>query len=499
MIIDPSGRGPTMKQLVIAGIALFVVVGVALWLLGLRYTGHFRSDIPVTARLTTTGDGLPKDSDVKFRGVLVGSVKDVKVTANGEVQDVGLEIKPQYIDSIPSTVTARVVPSNIFAVTSVELLDNGPGPSLHEGSIIQEDHSKGTVALQDTLTALRNVITAIDPIRLGRVLGTLADALDPSVRVPGSSIVRLDRWLTSVDAAIPDLGTYLGNFGTAFQALNQSAPELVDSLSQSVISGATIAAKRGQLANLLFDGSLTLDSTNNLFARNPNSGKEVVQGLDPMFNGLANDPEAIAQTVPALQTALNNLGTAFRWGPSNKVSLSIDLSFTPFQQYSAADCPRYGNMTGPSCATAPPTGSFGVFPPGLLPRRLDSAGPAPVSVPTIPPVSIPGLPPLPGIPAQGPPAHPGPAPAPAPKPFAGTPLEGLVPSIPGLQHPAAAKIEPGSYLGRDAVAAIVGGKPEFLQFVLLDNAVAGGSVQVRDTTPANDAPGESAAMQEGGN
>ncbi|WP_342221773.1 alpha/beta family hydrolase, partial [Nocardia cyriacigeorgica] len=41
---------------------------------------------------------------------------------------------------IPDNVTARVVPSNLFAVTSVELVYNGQSDGhLEEGSIIEED------------------------------------------------------------------------------------------------------------------------------------------------------------------------------------------------------------------------------------------------------------------------------------------------------------------------------------------------------------------------
>ena len=406
MIIDPSGRGPTMRQLFIAGIALILVAALALWLLMLRYTGHFESNVKVTADLTTTGDGLPSKADVKFRGALVGAVDSVTVAAEGEQQHVKINLKPDFASGIPSTVTARVVPSNIFAVTSVELLDNGPSPEhLHEGSVIHEDKSKPTIALQTTLTTLRSVLDRIDPEKLGRVLGSLADALDPSVRVPGSTIERLDRWITAVRGAIPDLGTFLGNFSSAAAGLDQSAPELVTVLGKSVTTAHTIAEKRSQLVSLLTGGAGTIDTVNNLFARNPNSGKELVNGLDQTFGALASDPAAIPASFVNLQNSLTKLNTTFHWGPGKLMSWNIDATLTPFKQYNASDCPHYGDLYGPRCGSVPANVPAPPVPPELVPRRLDSAGPAPapVSAP-VPGVQIPGLPSIPGVPGLAGPA-----------------------------------------------------------------------------------------------
>ena len=57
MIIDPSGRGPTMRQLIVAGVGLLAVIA-GLVLLMMRYTGQFENTAEVTAISTTTGDGL---------------------------------------------------------------------------------------------------------------------------------------------------------------------------------------------------------------------------------------------------------------------------------------------------------------------------------------------------------------------------------------------------------------------------------------------------------
>ncbi|MGW0178950.1 MlaD family protein [Nocardia sp. NPDC003345] len=514
MIIDPSGRGPTMKQLLIAGTCGLIVFAVVLGFLMARYQGYFVEKVRVTANLTTTGDGLPEQADVKFRGVLVGAVKDVSVAAQGELQEVNIELKPEFADGIPATVTARVVPSNLFAVTSVELVYNGPSQDhLDEGSEIPEDRSQGTIALQDTLTTVQNILDAIDPIQFGRVLGTLSYALDGSGRVPGSTIERLDNWLTSVDQSIPDLGVFLDDMSGSVHALNESAPELMDVLATSVQTASTIADRRQQLVDLISGASGTVDSVNDLFARNPNLGKELTVGMNQTFGALASSPSSITNAISNLNTSARKLTTTFTWGPQRQMVWNAGVSFTPFNPNTVADCPRYGDLAGPSCATAPAVADPGYLPEQMQPRRLSGAEGLPPVVP------IPGLPPIPGITTET--GAPAPAQPPAGNnPFSGTPLEGLfpqgLPQLPGLpgapapapaaqpgeqpQNPpaqpgapapaadngngAAPAARPITYEGDAAVETLLGRKPSSVEYLMLSSIMEGGTLRVTEEAAA---------------
>lgn len=511
MIIDPSGRGPTMKQLLIAGVCGLAVFAVVLAFLMARYQGYFVEKVKVTANLTTTGDGLPQEADVKFRGVLVGAVKEVSVAARGELQQVNIELKPEFADGIPGNVTARVVPSNLFAVTSVELVYNGPSQDhLTEGSVIEEDRSLGTIALQDTLTTVQNILDAIDPIQFGRVLGTLSYALDGSGRAPGSTVERLDRWLTAVDESIPDLGVFLDDFSHSVAALNQSAPELMDVLASSVQTASTIADRREQLVDLISGASGTVDEVNDLFARNPNLGKELTVGMNQTFGALAANPSSITNAISNLNTSSRKLNTVFTWGPQRQMVWNAGVTFTPFNPNTVADCPRYGDLAGPSCFTAPAVADPGYLPEQMKPGRLSAAD----GLPVLPP--IPGLPEIPGVTTQV--GAPAPAAPQANNPFAGTPLEGLfpqgLPQLPGLpgapapaaqpgEPPQAPPAEPGApapaadggngvapaaqpitYEGDAAVAALLGRQPTSVEYLMLSSIMEGGTLRVTEEAAA---------------
>lgn len=497
MIIDPSGRGPTMRQLLVAGLAGLVVFALVLGFLFLRYQGKFQDKVNVTANLGTTGDGLPADADVKFRGILVGAVKKVSVAEEGKLQQVRIEMKPEFAGDIPASVTARVVPSNLFAVTSVELVYNGPDTKgLREGSIIEEDRSKGTLALQDTLTTVRNILRSIDPMQFGRVLGTLSYALDGSARMPGSSVERVDRWLLAVDESIPNLGTMLGDFSASFHALNQSAPELLGVLGDSVKTARTIADRRTQLVNLITGAGATVDRVNDLFARNPDIGKEVTGGLSNTFGALSADPGAITRAISNLNTSTRALNTTFHWGPQRQHVWNAGITFSPWKPYTAADCPRYGELAGPSCATAPAVADPGYLPESMKPRRLQSAE----GLPVLPP--IPGLPDILGLAQE----NPAPAAGAPVNPFAGTPLEGIFPLLvpgaappppappqappPGADQPAAQTTPapgarpvsgPVTYTDDAALVALLGRRPTTVEYLLLRAGLEGGSLQVTES------------------
>ncbi|MBF6296081.1 MCE family protein [Nocardia amamiensis] len=490
MIIDPSGRGPTMRQLLVAGLCGLVVFALVLTFLMLRYQGYFKEKVNVTANLTTTGDGLPEQADVKFRGVLVGAVQNVDVAAKGELQKVRIEMKPEFAGDIPANVTARVVPSNLFAVTSVELVFNGPSDQyLHEGSVIEEDRSQGTIALQDTLTTVRDILDKIDPVQFGRVLGTLSQALDGSGRMPGSTVERFDRWLLAVDESIPDLGVLLGDFSASFHALNQSAPELVDVLGSSVQTASTIADRRSELVALITGTSRTMDTVNDLFARNPDVGKEVTAGTSDMFGALAADPDAITRSLLNLSETMRRMDTTFHWGPQKQQVWNAGITLTPYRPYTVADCPRYGELVGPSCYTAPAVAELPELPEQLKPRALASAAGLPPVVP------MPGLPLIPGVTTPDPTRATAAAPTGGvPAPFAGTPLEGLFPMLPpGLLPPAAPapaapaaapegtpSAAPISYQGDSAIVALLGRKPTTAEYLLLGSILKGGTMHVSD-------------------
>src|SRR3546814_14448575 len=84
-----------------AGILL---LGLITWLGG-GYLGIITSDTRVEAQLTTTGDSLGVNSDVKFRGMRVGRVLEVRT---GTRPSARIVLSQEHAAMIPSAVVAQI-------------------------------------------------------------------------------------------------------------------------------------------------------------------------------------------------------------------------------------------------------------------------------------------------------------------------------------------------------------------------------------------------------
>ncbi len=171
---DPDGRGPSSLRLVLSGICCLIVIACAATAMVAVSRGAFHKTVAVTALMADVGDGLPPKSDVKFQGVRVGEVTAVTSAPAAGMNSVGIRLDPQYAAQIPATVTARVVPSNVFAVPSIQLVYNGSAPAVTAHTVIAEDHSQETVRLQSSLDRLRRIVAAVGRDGMDRSVGMLA-------------------------------------------------------------------------------------------------------------------------------------------------------------------------------------------------------------------------------------------------------------------------------------------------------------------------------------
>ena len=184
---------------------------------------------PCGRRPVNVGDGLPQRSDVKYHGVLVGMVNGVTPAAHGDPNFVEIDLKPEYASSIPASVTARVVPSNVFAVSSVQLVDRGPGPAIQPGAHIPEDTELPTVLFQTTISKLRDILAATGRGREDKTVGILAavNAATQNRRAElltgGAQLNRLIDQLDTIVATEPGPST-VSALIDATEGLQQTAP-----------------------------------------------------------------------------------------------------------------------------------------------------------------------------------------------------------------------------------------------------------------------------------
>ncbi|HOB50444.1 MAG TPA: MlaD family protein, partial [Mycobacterium sp.] len=286
--VDPSGRGATQRQLFFTGVVMLIVSALIVVLLVAKSNGKLESYTRIVANLNNVGDGLPSRSDVRYHGLLVGTVNSVVPATFGQPNYVHIDLDREYAGSIPKTVTARVVPSNVFAVSAVELVDNGAAPAIQTGDHITEDTKLPTVLFQTTISKLRDILYSTGRGREDQTLGILA-ALGaathdrrPTLLAAGAQLERLVNQLNSTVATDPASPTLLSALVEAANGLEQTAPDLLDALHQAVGPMRVLVEQRSQLNTLLAAGTNTMGTAETALVNNVDRMITIGKQLTPV-------------------------------------------------------------------------------------------------------------------------------------------------------------------------------------------------------------------------
>lgn len=355
------------------GLACLVVAAVVVTLLVMRYRGDFSDQVSVDAALNDIGDGLTSHADVRYNGYIVGSVDSVSLDVGaGEVATastrklVHMDLDPTQARGIPSNVTARTVPANLFGVNSVELIapTRPSAEQISSGQTVPADVSAETIALQDAQNQLRTLLTAVPPADLASMLGALSDALRGGGATFGMFVGLLDGYWKAINAQFPD-GAPSGfeNFDDTMRGLRASMPKATDVFAKAIIPSVTLAGHQADLAAMLSAATQATQSAHTLFARNPNSAKILTADLSTVLGALTRRSDAIPQSLAALDSLAQRALGIFT-GVNGRIQLNLGLSLTPWQQYTAANCAvydggQYGITRAPNC----PAGATGGWSP----------------------------------------------------------------------------------------------------------------------------------------
>src|SRR3954464_6325786 len=94
------------------GVVFIGLLILGIWFVNAVFTQKFIDFDEVGLKTDTIGLQLPKQADVKVRGVIVGQVN--KIESNGEGATLTLGIKPEKIGEIPKNVSAAILPKTLF-------------------------------------------------------------------------------------------------------------------------------------------------------------------------------------------------------------------------------------------------------------------------------------------------------------------------------------------------------------------------------------------------
>lgn len=210
-------------------LAVFLAIAVAgIGYVGGQYVGLGRlfgiHGYVVHLELADSG-GIFTNGEVTYRGVTVGRIGDLRLTATGVEADLDID---SSAPPIPADARAVVADRSAVGEQYVDLEPpDGTGPTLHDGSVITRDHTSVPIGPQTLLTDLDNLATSVPAGSLRTVvdqLGTAFDGTGPDLR---SLLNSANSLTTTATAHLPATISLFANGRTVLTTQQAEADQLL--------------------------------------------------------------------------------------------------------------------------------------------------------------------------------------------------------------------------------------------------------------------------------
>lgn len=282
---------------------LAVVAAVALgaWL---AYDQTFVDRSEVTLTTGTLGNALQEGSDVKLRGVPVGTVRTVSAREGGA--ELTLALEPEALSALTSDTTARLLPKTLFGERYVALQPTAGGPELEAGDVIEQDRSDEAVELEQVLDELLPVLKAIQPHKLNATLSELATMLRDNGDDIGEVFSAWSDYLRKLNPLVPQMTDDLAALGRVAGHFEDAAPDLLDALDTMTVTADTLVDQQKQLAETFRSVTTTASDSNRWLERN----RETIVVLSDTSRDALRAVSPYAASFPCLFSALRDYAPA---------------------------------------------------------------------------------------------------------------------------------------------------------------------------------------------
>jgi phospholipid/cholesterol/gamma-HCH transport system substrate-binding protein len=332
------------------GLLLIVVIAAFFAVTILFYNQAFTPVVPVTLRADHTGNELSAGSDVKVRGLLVGTVKSVSTSGDGAVLDLALQ--PGMVHEIPANVTAQLLPKTLFGERYVDLQvpADPSSATLAAGDVIGQDRTSTGIEVEKVLDDLMPVLQAVQPQKLSTTLTAISTALQGRGVQLGQTLSQLGKYVGELNPQLPTLEHDLRALTTTSDTYNQAAPNLVHALNDLTTTSQTVVDQRTNLQNLYATVTTASGNLGNFLQANKQNLIQVSSASLPTLNVLARYSPEYPCFLKQMAALVPTVDKAFGKG-SNEPGLHATLEITVDRgKYVAGqDEPKYQENRGPRC------------------------------------------------------------------------------------------------------------------------------------------------------
>lgn len=345
-------------------LATVVVLLLAAAVSAALYAGAFTRSVQVRVLADRSGLLMDPGSDVKLRGVVIGTVAHVKYADNRA--ELTLDIDPGQLANIPQNVSAYLEPTTVFGRKFVTLqIPKAPSAwGLEEGSVI--DNSEVTVEVNDVFTNLVSVLDAVDPQKLNAALGAAATALDGRGDRLGQILVDLDDYLSRFNGSVPTLQRDLPKLAENADTFADASPEFLSLVGNLSVTSDSIVAKEPELTSFILSFTELGNSGEALFREVAEPLTQALSSLRPttnllaqyspqtvcFFAGMSQNRHFLEKTVGGTKPGLNVQSTVLLGDPAYAYPDNLPINAAD----NAPDC--YGAGPIDPNSTVPPHTQF---------------------------------------------------------------------------------------------------------------------------------------------
>jgi phospholipid/cholesterol/gamma-HCH transport system substrate-binding protein len=250
------------------GLIFIVLIASLLALSIAAYQQVFTKVTLVTLDTDHTGAQLLPQSDVKLRGILVGTVRKIstynvagKHGSQPETRArLTLALSPSRARLIPQGTTALLLPKTLFGerYVALQIPDNLSGAAaqpVRSGETLSG--AADSAEVEQVLNDLYPVLLALHPEDLKTTLTALATALQGRGQQLGDNLASLNDYLTKLNPKVPTLVDDLDKLGKVATLYNDAAPDLLGSLDNLTTTAQTLTKRSSALDELLRSATST--------------------------------------------------------------------------------------------------------------------------------------------------------------------------------------------------------------------------------------------------
>lgn len=334
----------------VLGVVYLVIILAVLVASYLAYDKAFVSRVDVDVTTDDVGSSLQTGSDVKVRGVLVGSVASVRTDDQGAV--LGLQINPAFVSDIPADSKVQLLPKTLFGERYVAIIPGAGGSDIANGDVLAQDTSAKAVELENVFDRLLPVLQAVQPEKLSAMLGELAAALRGEGGNVGDAMVSFASFLEKANPKMPKFADDLEALAQVADTYDAAAPDLLTALDDFTTTSQTLVEQRQTLESVFSTVIASSDTTTGFVSANEDTiialSAESKKSLAAVARFAPEFPclfDAFAKFVPRSDAMLGQ-GTD---EPGVHARLQITRSRGA---YGPGDVIRFQTGGGPSCPKA---------------------------------------------------------------------------------------------------------------------------------------------------